>query len=147
MGTWERRVLPGPLTPPFASGSLVLEPQCSELSFVHTPLWKPLLWLLGELAGAGTVDTAGVPAAEAAAMGLSGHPGSAYARRKRAAGGQVQIVLKHADELGSEGAKEFWISAESIRVLLLLPPNKNATVQSHCRFKSCCQGERATSFT
>lgn len=73
---------------------------------------------------AGTVARAGVPAAEAA-MGLSGHPGSVCAHHKCAhhwAGGcpqeqpstgQVQIVLKHTDELGSGGAKEFRISAES----------------------------------
>lgn len=106
-------------TPPFASGPLLLEPQRPELS-----LWKPLLWLWGEPAGGGHRgqgwgassrgrDGALRPSWLGVRTSQMRTPLGGWCPQEQPSTGQVQIVLKHTDELGSGGAKEFRISAES----------------------------------
>lgn len=134
-------------------------PGCSTLRAVicvpdHTPFWKPLLWLLGELVGReGAMCTALLPASEAVTGPLQNTHALAHggdASKNDRAQGQVQIVLKHSNELGSGDAKEFSISAESyfVHVYCSHPIKMQLFIQSlSCRFRRCCQGEQATNLT
>lgn len=130
----EGRAWRGPSLP-FAAGSLLRDAHRSELSCVSlpTPLsGNQLLGLSGELAGReGLMGTALLPASEA----MTGHPGCGGTCHHRArahlhrggdagesdrAQGQVQIVLKHSNELGLGGAKEFSMSAVILCTLTAL---------------------------
>lgn len=117
-----------------------------------TPFRKPLLSLLGDLAGKEDVWV----------TGLVGHPGyrstyhcriipywyhQGHAGKNNIAWGQMQIVLKHTNELGSGGAKEFSISAESyfVHFYYYHPIKMQLFMESlSCTFRRCCQGKQAT---
>lgn len=67
--------------------------------------------------------------------------------KRSTAQGQVQIVLKCTNELGSGAAKEFSISAESyfVHFFPVQPLKAQLSVESlSCAFKRDCQGKQAT---
>lgn len=100
-----------------------------------------------------------------AAMGLLGHPSygpmcfcrtvphshrGGDASKNNIARGQMQIVLKHTDELGSGGAKEFLISAESYSVHFYYhhPIKIQLFTESlSCTYRRCYQEKQVTNLT
>lgn len=129
----------------------------SSLWTNHPPFWKALLRLLGEPAGKqGVPGMAGMPDTEAA-MQHPGHRGHGQRRachrtaiprphhvgdssKNSIARGQAQIVLKHTNELGSGGAREFSMSAESdsVRVYCVHPIKMQLLIEMFgCGFRRC----------